>query len=467
MQKALRSKFLLLLIFSLFTNFLPASAAVLCPADSAKEDYKIADHYDRNGDRGSNGRSGRDGRSGENQTISADGSPVNLDLSGQNGEDGEDGERGSRTRCREERENVNYNINAPDGGVGGAGGKGGEGGNGGSLTVYYSNLADLKKIFVRAVGGEGGRGGQGGRGTAGCNCRRRSWEIKICTGTPGSPNYKCTNKVYRCYDGSDGRDGSFGQDGKSGSLGSLSIINSKEPLTDDTPTLKLAIAELANKQFNLSKNKWQQRQGATSLLAVGSVINDEYQEFEKRLEGTLKLIWQEKQPITSFANLTTTLNLNDSEQVEVTFPEDLWVDSSSKSQGKLTEFTVNYAIPKKEVTRLAVAEFADAGQNLKLNIVDLAAKSDLINTKFRVKYRARDNFSGSFDYQTFYDGEISNEFVTRDHNRFTLALGKLKIPREALQSGTNVDIQVVAIRSLGGRSAQQTLNWQGAIRKIK
>ncbi|MEH2390414.1 MAG: hypothetical protein V7K21_01650 [Nostoc sp.] len=46
------------------------------------------------------------------------------------------------------------------------------------------------------------------------------------------------------------------------------------------------------------------------------------------------------------------------------------------------------AIPKKDVTRLAVAEFANAGQNLNLKIVDLAAKSDAINTQFRMKYRA-------------------------------------------------------------------------------
>ncbi|MGM3304733.1 collagen-like protein [Anabaena sp. WFMT] len=466
MHKTFKSKLPLLLTFCLFNSFLPASASVLCAANSSEQDYKIANRYDRDGDRGSNGRSGRDGRSGENQTISANGSPVNIDLSGEDGEDGEDGERGTRPRCRDQRENVENSINAPDGGNGGTGGKGGDGGHGGSLTAYYTNLVDLQKIFVRAVGGEGGRGGKGGRGTAGCNCNRRSWEVKTCKGTPGSPDYKCTSKVYRCSHGSDGRDGSYGQNGKPGRLGTLSIINSNKPLADDAPTLKLALSELANKDFNLSKNKWQQRQGATSLLAVGSVIADEYREFEKRLEGTFKLIWQDKQPITSFANQSVTLSLNDSEKVEIAFSDDMWVDGNANMQGKLTEFTVNYAIPKKDVTRLAVADFTDAGQNLNLKIVDLASRSDLINTQFRVKYRARDNFSGSSNYQTFYEGEIPNELVTRSYNRFTLDLGKLKIPSDALNSGVNVDIEVVAIRSLGGSSAQQTLNWQGAIRKV-
>ncbi|MDZ8223411.1 collagen-like protein [Nostoc sp. ChiVER01] len=472
MHNVFRSKLPLLLTFCLFTSFLPVSSSVLCPAVASDEYYKVARNYGRDGRTGSDGRSGRDGRSGENQNIFVNDSPINLDLSGKNGEDGEDGEHGDQPDCSYQRDThggqrlrVSHDINAPNGGNGGNGGKGGNGGNGGSLTLYYSNLADLRNVYVRATGGEGGRGGRGGNGTKGCNCHRRRWEVKTCKGTPGSPDYKCTENVYRCSDGNDGQDGSDGSDGSQGRLGTLSIVNSKEPLATDTPTVKLAISELANQQFNLSKNKWNQRMGATSLLAPGSAIADNYLEFEQRLEETFQLVWQERQPIASFGNQAVTLNLTDNKQVEITFPEDLWVEGNTKSEANLTTFTVNHAIPKKDVTRLAVAEFADAGQNLNLKIVDLAAKSDTINTQFRVKFRAQDSLYGFSGYKTEYEGDIPNELVTRDYNRFTLALGKLKIPDEALRPGINVDIEVVATRSLGIRSAKQTISWQGAIRK--
>ncbi|WP_138502038.1 collagen-like protein [Nostoc sp. PA-18-2419] len=465
MDKSLKSKLPLLLTFCLFTNFLPASDSLLCSAFGSEKYYKVA-RYDTGGRTASNGRSGRDGYSGENQNISIDGSPINLDLSGKDGEDGEDGEQGYRPNCGNQPDNVSHNINAPDGGSGGSGGRGGDGGNGGSIIVYYTNLADLRNIFVRATGGEGGRGGRGGNGTVGCKCQRRKWEVETCQGTPGTPNYKCTNKVYRCSDGNHGGDGSDGRDGRKGSLGTLSIVKSKEPLVDDNPTRKLTISELT-KPFNLSKNKWNIRQGAISLLAPGSAIADNYREFEQRLEEAFQIVWQEREPITSFANQAVTLNLTDSKQVEVAFPEDLWIDGSSKSQANLTTFTVNYAIPKKDVTRLAVAEFVDAGQNLNLKIVDLAAKSDAIDTQFRVKFRAQDSLYGFSSYKTEYEGDIPNEFVTRDYNRFTLALGKLKIPDEALRPGVNVEIEVIATRSLGERSAKQTIRWQGVVRKLK
>ncbi|MBD2489693.1 collagen-like protein [Aulosira sp. FACHB-615] len=464
MSNSLRGKLPLLLTFCLVTSLLPASGAVLCPA-IASNNYLADRDYGRNGSKGTSGRSGRDGRDGQNQTIFVDGSAVNLDLSGQDGEDGEDGGYGYRPDCGYQPENKNHDIHAANGGAGGDGGKGGNGGNGGSVTAYYTNLADLRKILVRTNPGEGGRGGRGGNGTAGCNCRRRSWEVQTCKGTPGSSDYKCTKKRYRCYDGRNGSNGSDGSDGNTGRLGVLSIVNSKEPLAADTPSIKLSIPELAGKQFPLSKNKWNLRTGAASLLAPGSIIADEYREFDQRLEESFQLVWQEKQPSQSFSNQAVTVTLNDSKQLEVTFPEDLWVDANSQSENNLTTYTVNHAILKQDVTRLAVAEFAGAGENLNLKIVDLAAKSDVLQTKFRVKFRARDNSGGFSDYQTVYTGDVPPEFVTRDYNRFTLALGKLKIPENALSPGINVDIEVTATRSLGGRSAKQTINWQSAIRQ--
>ncbi|MBD2203266.1 collagen-like protein [Calothrix sp. FACHB-1219] len=465
MKKGLLHKLPLLLIFCLFTSLLPASGSVFCSA-SAYDDYRRTDRdYGTDGSKGSDGRSGRSGRNGENQTIVVDGSPVNLDLSGQNGEDGEDGERGDRPSCRNQPDDVSHDIHAPDGGDGGRGGRGGDGGNGGSLTVYYKNLEDLRKISVRATGGDGGRGGRGANGAQGCNCRRRKWEVKTCTGTPGSPDYKCTEKTYRCHDGQDGRTGEDGSDGNRGRLGTLSIVKGKESLAADVPSLQVAVSELAAKQFNLSKNKWNIKTGANVLLAPGSAIADEYREFDQRLEGTFQLVWQDRQPISSFAGQVATINLNDNKQVEVSFPEDLWVDGNSKTEANLTTFTVNNAIAKKDVTRLAVAEFAGAEQNLNLKIVDLAAKSDALQTQFRVKFRAQDNSSGFSDFRTVYEGDIPGNLVTRDYNRFILALGKLPISAPALSPGVNVDIEVIATRSLGGRSAKQSINWQGHIRK--
>jgi hypothetical protein len=187
MPTHLLSKLSIFLIILTFPDFLPPTKSIFCPliAWGSERDFG------RDGQDGSDGRTGKSGRNGDSQTISADGESVNLELSGEDGRDAEDGDDGDDAFCGRQPQDVERNLRAANGGDGGRGGNGGKGGDGGSLTVYYSNPADLRKILVRAAGGEGGRAGRGGKPGYGCECRKERWEVKTCTGTPGSPDYKC------------------------------------------------------------------------------------------------------------------------------------------------------------------------------------------------------------------------------------------------------------------------------------
>ena len=466
MLKLVLRRLSFLLTVSLLVNGLPASASefdtLLCLEKSGKiaRDYRRDNDYRRYGDSdGSDGRSGRSGSSGRDTTVFADGSPVSLDLSGRNGEDGEDGEDGYRARChRKYGDKAKQDIHAPDGGKGGDAGSGGNGGSGGNLSVYYNNIADLRSILVRSLGGEAGRGGRGGDGARGCRCHRQSWTVESCTGKKGTDSYKCKKRKYRCYNGSDGRDGYDGRNGQRGSLGILSLVKGKQQLAPDNPQAELNFLELQNKSIRLTKNRWIARNGAVSLLAPGSVIADKYREFDRRIERDFQVVWLEKQPISNFSKLNLKLNLNNDGKIEVDFPKKLWLDISKKQEGDLTKLVVNNAIPEKEVTELAVADFVGSGENLKLSLVDLARKSDIIKTRFRVEYEIRGDNGGE------YEADIPPEFVTQDYNRFILALGKLPIPQKGLEVGTKVRIKVSAIRSLGKRSTKQTINYKGRVK---
>lgn len=473
MLKLILKRISFLLTVSLLVNGLPASASefdtLLCLEKSGKiardygrdnrdDDYGRR-YYNRDGENGRDGRSGRSGRSGKEATVFADGTAASLDLSGRDGEDGEDGDDGYRPRCRRGYGGkVKRNVHAPDGGRGGDGGSGGNGGSGGQLTVFYSNIADLKSILVRSQGGEGGRGGRGGDGARGCRCRRRSWTVESCSGKKGTDSYKCKKRRYRCYQGSDGRDGRDGRDGGRGSSGILSLIKGKQQLTPDNPKTELNFLELQNKSIRLSKNRWVTRSGAVSLLAPGSVIADKYREFDKRIERDFQIVWQEKQPISNFQKANLKLNLNNDGKIEVDFPKQLWLDISKKQENELTKLIVNHAIPEKEVTELKPADFIGSDENLTFSIVDLAGKSDVIKTRFKVEYEIRGDNGGEYEY------EIPPELVTQDYNRFILALGKLPIPKEGLEEGTKVRVKVTAIRSLGKRSKEQIIKWKGRVK---
>jgi hypothetical protein len=455
----------LLLVFLTFPYVLPTSPKLLrCTfLDWSTQ----ASDFGRDGRNGSDGQSGRRGRDGQSQTVFADGSPINLDLSGEDGSDGNDGTEGDDAQCGQQPRNLDRNLRAPDGGRGGNGGSGGDGGNGGSLTVYYTNPANLKQIFVRSQAGRGGRGGLSGQGGRGCDCQDPNWEIQTCKGTPGSPDYSCKTRRFSCQDGKDGSDGSKGQDGKDGSLGRLTLIKRTETLPPDNPKATVKMLDLQDKVFALSKNIFQTHNGATSVLAPGSAIADEYREFVDRIENSVQVVWKAARPLTDFADKTVTVSLEDDKQVKVSFPDDVWVDGAIAQQGGTTQFVAANVILKKEATQLKRADFSGSGSDLNFVVIDAAGKSDLIATQFRIKYKTSSlgSFDRNEDYRTRYEGTIPAELVSRSNNRFVVNIGKLPIEPQYLRSGLPVEIELVAIRSFAGRSAEQKIEWRGEIRR--
>ncbi|NEP57393.1 MAG: collagen-like protein [Symploca sp. SIO2G7] len=461
------NKLSLFLVFLTFPNFLSTSSeSVLCPlfAWGAQER-----EYGRDGHNGNEGRKGKKGRDGQSLTVFADGSPLNLELSGEDGLDGEDGRNGKDARCGHQNWDVNYNLRGADGGNGGNGGDGGDGGHGGSLTLHYTNLVDLRSIYVRAEGGRTGRSGRSGYGGEGCQCESRHWKKTTCTGTPGNPDYSCQTEEFSCRNGKDGKDGRDGRDGNPGRLGTLAIINSTEPLSPDQPTATVAMSQLQGKVFNLSKNKWQTRSGAVSLLAPGSIIDNQYREFVERIESSFELVWKAPRSITNFpGEQNLTLTLQDNRQVKVDFPEEVWAEGTTSQQDGITRFTVSNAIHQKEATQLTRADFSGNGTNLTFSLVDKAGKSNLVTTEFWLKYRTartRPGFRRTADYRTRYESNIPQELVKRHNNHFTLDIGKLPIESQYLKPGVAVDIQIVATRSFGERSTEQKIDWKGEIRR--
>jgi hypothetical protein len=242
----------------------------------------------------------------------------------------------------------------------------------------------------------------------------------------------------------------------------LSIIHGTQELKSDNPTVKVPLSQAINKSIDLSKNKWNIRNGASALLAPGSIISEQYREFERRIEGTFQLDWNEQKSAGSFADQIITLSLNDEEQIKIDFPKDLWVLGNYVTQGTMTKYSVVNTIRRQDVTKLKVADFDGVGRNVNLKLVDLGGRADLLKTEFTVKISTRN--SDRFYDQTEYKAKISPELVTRDYNRYIISLGKLPIPDRALETRTEVEIELTATRSLGERSAKQTIIWKDSIR---
>jgi hypothetical protein len=416
------------------------------------------------GEKGKSAENGEDGIKGKNSealTIFADGSPLNLNLSGQDGTDGTNGEIGDSALCENQPANVSYNLVGANGGDGGNGGNGGDGGDGGSLTVYASNKDYLKQITVQAGGGKGGEAGDGGNGGNSCQCPQPYWVVESCTGSPGSPNYSCGTKEYRCLNGEKGKNGRAGRDGREGKLGTLTLINSNTPLPPDRITASVSMGELKSRGFSLSKNIWEARTGATELFAPGSIINDQYLELVERIENAVVLVWNAPQPFALYSDRNLTLSLQDDQSIQITVPNDLWFQADQIQKNKVTELFIFNVIQASDATKLVSNGLSGFGENLQLELIDKAEQSDLIETSFTIKYSVSNSSDNRFrqanDYTLRYQGQIPPNLIRYSNNRFMLDLGKLPIEPRYLELDRSVQVEIEITRSFGKNSAVQTI----------
>ena len=423
--------------------------SMLCA--SLAQASKVEDFGER-GEDGTVGEKGQEGRDSDSLTVFADGSPMTLDLSGENGFVGSNGTSGGSAICESEIQEKSDNLQASNGGHGGDGGDGGNGGDGGSLTVYTTDKNNLQQIYVVATGGIGGEPGQGGQGGEGCKCPVSYWNEETCEGKPGSSKYSCTTTELQCADGYDGRIGRDGRPGKDGRLGTLTVINLDKSLAPDRPEATLTVGELQDRGFTLSKNEWETKTGATELLAPGSIVEDEYQELIARHERTVLLVWDASQPVADFADEKITLSLDEQNDPNLNFPDDLWLETSEIKREQISEFFVFNAVREKDVTELEAEGISGTGSDLQLTIVDEAQKSDVLDTDFTIKFRVSRStdeakFRRVFDYKTQYEGAVPSEVIQKNGDRFTINLGQLPIPPEYLEPGTTIEVQLLANRS--------------------
>ena len=427
--------------------------------DSLARAAKLKDFGDRGKD-GRSGEKGQNGRDSDNLTVFADGSPMTLDLSGANGLQGNNGASGNSAACETTIKDQSKSLQGSNGGHGGDGGDGGNGGNGGALTIYTTNKEDLKQIYVVATGGEGGAPGLGGQGGEGCSCPVPHWNEQTCKGKPGSSNYQCTTIEHKCYDGHDGRIGRDGRPGRTGRLGNLTVINLDRALTEDQPGTTIPLGELKQRGFTLSRNEWASKTGATSLLAPGSLVADNYKELVARHEHSVLLVWEASQPVAEFAKEKVTLRLDENNQPQVNFSDRVWLETSEIKRDRVSEYFVYNAIREKDVTKLKHQGLSGTGSDLTLRLVDRAEKSEILDTDFAIKFKVTRSvddarFHRVFDYKTKYEGEIPAEAVRQSGNNFAISVGALPIPPEFLLPGTGVEIQIIANRSFADKYSKQ------------
>jgi hypothetical protein len=241
------------------------------------------------------------------------------------------------------------------------------------------------------------------------------------------------------------------------------LVNQPEPLPTETPSQSISVANLAeqaDQPVELSRNLWEVRSGAGSLLAPGSSVQDEYRTYEGHIERQVTLDWQASQSASRFTD-SLNLALQPNGEIEIEFPESYWILGNKIEQDALTTYRVDGIVPVADVARLGIGQVTGSSRTFEVNVIDQAQLSDELETQFEVRY-STSNDEGR-RYRVAYEGPVSSDLIVRDHNRFTLALGRLPIGSEDISGGTETRVELIITRSYGDNSLEKTLSWSGRL----
>ncbi len=383
---------------------------------------------------------GVNGVSGSPVTIIANNTPQSFKSTGGVGGNGYPGGNGDGGSCV--ATGGDGNVSEPSGQDGGDGGAGGAGGNGGDITVYFTDLAQISNLTVIDTPGPGGYGGAGGYGGSGCQCGIYSWPS-----SDGSTTYYCT-------DGSDGSNGSTGPNGPTGNYGNIYLVNGdgSTPVKPSIPSVYLDMAKMSEGPITLSQNVWAQNNGAKALFSAGSDISDNYYFYEGRIETTVTFKWQASRPVTDFAGSQMLVALKGND-IEVTFPQGLEVQSQVTTDGSSTTYTISDAVMANQVANLALGTVTGNGTALSVHVTDNAQVSDEVQSTVALTYYVYEN--GGYTIQ--FQGAIPASALTVTAAGFDVAIGTLGINASYLAPGLNIYIALDITRTIGTDSQKVSL----------
>ena len=212
---------------------------------------------------------------------------------------------------------------------------------------------------------------------------------------------------------------------------------------------------------------WNHNQGARSLLQANSRINDEYYEYRDRLEKTATLQWRSKSSLSEYGSQLATFTLKSDGKIGFEFEEQsLWSVVEQVDNPKGTAVAVKDVVHQRDALKLTPGITDKRDRDFTLAVLDTGAKSDIVSTTFSVKIKNSQNSSrpGSFGNETtHYEGVVPATAVKQDYNRFVLNLGSLPVPEDTFKSGNDIAVEITVVRSLGMRSATQTIDWSGTV----
>lgn len=380
----------------------------------------LAGQLGQPGRMGRSGMHGVPGRTGQDVQIAVDGRALSLALDGGNGTNGEMGEQGGDAMFCYHNQPAE-NLYGAEGGTGGDGGNAGAGGRGGDIVAFFTDEAQLKSIYVTAMGGAAGRSAMGGYGGRGCQCMPSSWSKRICHTEikDGKPVEVCVNQQFYCNSGQNGRTGRNGMIGIDGRMGRLYLVKNLTQIPREIHSDEFTVADLDNRSIVLSDNIWDEKSGALSKLAPGSRLNDRYVEFVQHREYPMRFSWKAPRPLSLFASHRAQVSLTGAAS-KLQFDANFFVFVDYSVVSGVEQFLVTEAANENEFKNVT-AVIEGNKKNTVLHLVDKNPLPRLTRDVFNLTLER----SAVLGWSDVFKGAVPENLISRNGENIIINLAGL------------------------------------------
>lgn len=330
-----------------------------------------------------------------------------FNLSGKDGSDGSRGENGYSYYSPNCGDSVHY------GGDGAQGSGGEDGGRGGNAIIHFSELSELSKLTIVSRGGRGGIGGEGGKGGSGCG-------------------------------GRDGSNGQRGYDGSDGKPGSLYLINQPKVYEKQNSVVQATFDKLIENKTILIENIWDKHKGANKLLAVGSVVADEYYIHNRTFKKKVIVNWLAPQDIAAFAKIPFTLQVVN-EKLNLDYRGVIADQEITETNSEIL-ITIRGMYKDSELISFNTFKPQGMGKDIKFEFTDAGVKTPELKMTYLVS-ATRERLIGSSESLLYK--KPAADFVTIDGKKITLHVGQLDLPVKYLNKGTKLIITLDITYKIG------------------
>ena len=223
--------------------------------------------------------------------------------------------------------------------------------------------------------------------------------------------------------------------------GSVYLVKDSVDWVQEKIQESIALSQINDDDFTFHQHFFVAKYGAEKMLASGSIVNDEYSEYERTDTAKISLHWNNERPQSEFHDTVFTMIMQDGEVKYST--EGALVGYTEEGQ-QIKRVSIDEVVLHEEAQNVEISSLVDdAGSNLVIS--NTSKYANALETSFTMKYYTKTFFG----WKKRLERDLSPEEWSKSEGAYHVDLASLGMKKKFTKKGRKVKVKLAMKRSLG------------------